>query len=321
MLEQLWAISHNTYKESIRQPIFVVLLLMVSGLLALTPAFTAYTLDDDDKLLVDLGLSTIFLGGLFLAAFTTAGVLDREIRNRTVVTLLSKPVARPLFIVAKFLGVFAAMTTAHWIWSTVFLLSAQHGVLMRASDVSDQPVLAFGLGAAALSFLLALWANYFRGRVFASWLTFSMAPLLTLAYGGALCFDREWELHGPAMEFDGQLLIALLLVLEGLAILSSVAVAASTRLGQLMTLLTCTIMLCLGLTADYLYQSYASLSGLAHALILLVPNFQFLWLADALSEENPVNPGYVAMVTLYSFFYVIAGLGVAVALFQTRDVG
>ena len=62
-------------------------------------------------------------------------------------------------------------------------------------------------------------------------------------------------------------------------------------------------------------------SSLAHALILLVPNFQFLWIADALTEENPVNLDYVAMVTLYTFFYVVAGLGVAIALFQTRDVG
>lgn len=321
MLQQLWAISQNTYKESIRQPIFVVLLLMVSGLLGLAPTFTAYTLDDDNKLLIDLGLSTIFLGGLFLAAFTTAGVLDREIRNRTVVTMLSKPVARPLFIIAKYIGVFAAMATAHWIWSAAFLLAVQHGVLMRASDVLDQPVLTFGLGAAAFALLLALWANYFRGKLFATWLTFSLAPLLTVAYFAALCFDREWHAHSPSLEFNGQLLIALLLVLEGLAILSAVAVAASTRLGQLMTLLTCTIFLGLGLTADYLYQSYASLSGLAHALILLVPNFQFLWLADAVTEENPVNLGYVAMVTLYTFFYVVAGLGVAVALFQTRDVG
>ena len=52
-----------------------------------------------------------------------------------------------------------------------------------------------------------------------------------------------------------------------------------------------------------------------------VPNLQFFWLADALTEERTVSGTYVAVVTLYALAYVVAFLGAAVALFQTRDVG
>lgn len=321
MLEQLWTVARNTFTESIRQPIYMVLLLLVSGLLGMSPAFTAYTLEDDNKLLLDLGLSSIFLGGLFLAAFTTAGVLDREIRNRTVMTVLSKPIARATFILGKFLGVLGAIVTAHWVWSLVFLLSARHGVLMRASDVVDRPVLIFGLGAVAVALATALYRNYLRGRVFASALTYALVPCLTVAYMAVLFFDRRWHPQPPVTDLDPQLLLALLLVLEGLAILSAVAVAASTRLGQMLTLTACSVVLILGLTSNTIFGGFRDSSFLARAGYVMVPNLQFMWLADALTQENPVSGSYVAMVTLYTLLYIVAFLAIAVALFQTRDVG
>ncbi|MFQ5655144.1 MAG: ABC transporter permease, partial [Planctomycetota bacterium] len=86
MMEQIRAVARNTFTESIRQPIFLVLLLLGIGLLAINPALSAYTLGDDNKLLLDLGLSTLLLAGMFLAAFTSTGVLSDEIERRTVLT-------------------------------------------------------------------------------------------------------------------------------------------------------------------------------------------------------------------------------------------
>ena len=100
----IFTIARNGFLESIRQPIYIVVLL--GGILAmvLNVNLAAFSLGQDDKLLVDLGLSTLFITGLLLAAFTATSVLSKEIENKTVLTVVSKPVARPTLIVGKYLG-------------------------------------------------------------------------------------------------------------------------------------------------------------------------------------------------------------------------
>ena len=69
------ALARNALLESIRQPVHTVLI--CGGLLAmlLNVNVAGYTLEDDNKLLVDLGLSTLFLTGLLMSAFIATSVL------------------------------------------------------------------------------------------------------------------------------------------------------------------------------------------------------------------------------------------------------
>ena len=87
MLQRFYAIAVNAFVETIRQPIYGVILLATAVLFILNVSLAAFTLDDDDKLLLDLGLSTLLMSGLFLSAFSAAGILSREIENKTVLTV------------------------------------------------------------------------------------------------------------------------------------------------------------------------------------------------------------------------------------------
>ena len=60
---------------------------------------------------------------------------------------------------------------------------------------------------------------------------------------------------------------------------------------------------------------------LARSLYTVIPNLQILWLADAVTQDMDLSLTYVALVSAHSLFYVGAVLGVAIALFQTREVG
>jgi len=82
-----------------------------------------YTMSDDNKLLREIGLSTLFLTSLFIAIFSASGAVAKEMETKTIMTVLSKPVQRPIFIIAKFLGVAAAVILAHYI-CTIGLLMA-----------------------------------------------------------------------------------------------------------------------------------------------------------------------------------------------------
>jgi ABC-2 type transport system permease protein len=327
MFEQIATIARNTFIESIRQPIFVVLL--VIGLMALTinPALSSYTLDDDNKLLIDLGLSTIFMLGLFLAAFSATGVLAREIENKTVLTVISKPIGRPAFIVGKYLGVGASIGVAFWTWSIVFLMTIRHKVMSTASDTVDMPVVLLGLGAIVIAVAVATWGNYFYGWVFSSRFSGILAVTITIAYVLVLAISKDWAFQGLGAEFAkeesqlGQVFVALLLVMEALAVICAVAIACSTRLGQVMTLMICLSVLFLGLISDYLFGRFTGQVPLLWGAYASLFNVQFFFIADALTQKHPVSAHYVQLVSIYTGLYIMAVLSLAVAMFQTRETG
>ncbi len=321
MFQQIYTIARNTFTESIRMPVFVVLTLATALLLILSPSLAAYTLDDDNKLMIDMGLSTLFLAGLLLAAFTATGVLSREVENKTVLTVVSKPVARPVFVVGKYLGVAAALAMTYWILTIVFLLTVRHGVMQTASDRFDIPVLVFGLGGGIAALLLATLGNYFYHWVFTSSLMNSFFGLLTGGWFMVLCIQRDWSIQIPGSDLNGQLMIGLLLVFLAVLVLTAVAIAVSTRLGQIMTILICVGTFVVGLVSQYLLGKWAARSVIADVFYRVVPNFQLLWPADALTQGHDFTLQYVLSVAAYAALMIGAILSLAVCLFQNREVG
>ncbi len=355
MFQQLVNIAHNTFTESIRQPIFVVLVLLGTLALVLNPQLAAYTMEDDNKLLIDLGLSTIFLVSMLLAAFTATGVFANEIENKTVLTVISKPVSRPLFVTGKYLGIAVAIAVAFFLLSIVMTLTIRHRVMSTASDHFDMPVILFGVGGALVALIFATAANYLYNKVFTSTLTVCLLVTQTLAIALVLVIDKKWALQSPLSEFtahDGemtQVLIGLALLFQAVLVLTGVAVAASTRLGQVMTLLICFGVFLLGMASNSLSQMvnsrlsipvgtgyYQSLSVILHAdlalyqklvyaaakfIYMLAPNLQFFWSADAITQDNPISAGLFGLVSGYAALQVVAVLAIAIALFQNREVG
>lgn len=342
MIDQLLTISRNTFLESIRQPIFVVLLFGANLMLLFNPSLSAYTLDDDNKMLVYMGLSTLFLAGLFLAAFTATGVLNVEVENKTVLTVISKPVSRPLFVIGKFLGVAVALTLAYWILSVMFLLTVRHGVMQTATDQFDGPVVTFTLLAWILAIGGSALGNYLYNWVFNSSFVVSLAGWLSLAYSLTLVIDRQWGFQSIAAEFtkpglmhNGQLIIVMVAIFQAVLIITALAIAVSTRLGQLMTLLICIGVFLLGLAGDIILRPAAEQASLANvtsftsllgwfiplALYWLLPNLHFLWLADALPRGNTITLNHLLSLSVYSLLFIIGLLGLAISLFQTREVG
>ena len=321
MLSSIYAIAHNTALESVRQTVFAVLLLGGIFLLAINPGFAAFSFWDDNKLLADLGLSTIFMCGMLLSAFTAAGVFHREIENKTVLSVVSKPIARPAFVVGKFLGVLFAVGLASYIWTLAFLLSVRHGVMITTADPFDWPVILLGIGALLLSVGLSAAANYWYGWVFNSTLAWILPCLLTLAYVGVLGIDKDWKGQALSKDWNPQMMWALLLVGEMLALMVALAVGVSARLGQMMTLGACSIFFVVGLSSDYLFGRFQESSFIARMLYHLVPNLQVLWISDALNQDHAVSTAYIGTVSMYAVLYILAFLSLGVALFQTREVG
>lgn len=325
MFQRFHSIAWNTFTETIRQPIFGVLLLATTAMLVLNVSLAAYTLSDDDKLLLDLGLSTLLLSGLFLSAFSATGVLSREIENKTVLTVLSKPISRPLFFVGKFAGLLGALLLAFYICFLVFVLAQRHGVLQNSSDPWDAPVLVFGLGSLMLSLLGGAFVNYLYGKHFSTSALAFFTPLLTASVIGVGFFDEHFDPIAFGENFvGGQVILATYLVMLTVIITTAVALAASTRFGQVMTLLICIFVLGLGIASDYAFGDYSDSVSATSLVYHTLPNIGVFWVIDGLqadSTETAVTLGYIGLATAYAGLLTVGIVNIGILAFQRREVG
>lgn len=265
MFAQLLAIARNTFVESVRQPIYLILILLAGIFQVFNTLLSAYTLETstetevvkDDKLLLDMGLATVLFCATLLAAFTATSVLSREIENKTALTVISKPVGRPLFVIGKYLGVVSAIAVAVIIMLTFFLFAIRHGVMSTARDVLDGPVVLFAFGSVGLAAIGAAWTNFFYGWVFPSTASFLMLLLIVPAYALTLTISEDWTWQSIATEFKPQIMLASACVLLAMLILASVAIVASTRLGQVMTIVVCAGVFLAGLLSNHLMGRFA----------------------------------------------------------------
>ena len=198
-------------------------------------------------------------------------------------------------------------------------------MLQNSSDPWDAPVLTLGFGSLAVSLIAAGFCNYFYGKHFATTAIAFETPLLTLAVLLVGRFDEHWDVIPFASNFvGGQVLIAAYLVLLVIILTATVALAASTRFGTLMTLMICTCFLGLGLITDYAFGQYEEASALAGVAYRVVPNIGPFWIVDGLfaeTQETAVPFRYVGYATCYAALLTTGILSLAIFAFQKREVG
>ncbi len=298
MLLHVLTIARNTFVESVRQPIYFILI----GICALAILFTTWTsafsmgysdsaeVSGDNKMLLDVGLATVFVCGMLLAAFLATAVLSKEIERKTVLTVVSKPVSRASVVLGKYVGVAAAIAVAGVTMLLFLQMGIRHQVLSTAADELDMPVILFSLGAIVLSIGVATWGNFFYGWVFTQTATMLLFPLMLVAWVGVLLVSKEWALQPILTDFKPQIFIASVGVVMAHLVLTAVAVAASSRLGQVMTLVVCAGVFVGGLMSNYFLGKRAIDNEFVGRVAQAVP--------QSPSMEGLTNPGDIYKVTL-----------------------
>lgn len=265
MIRQLLTLARNCFIESVRQPVFFVMVVLCGLLQLLNTWGTGFTLgysstaevSADNKLLLDVGLATVFVCAMLLAGFVATAVVSREIEQKTVLTVVSKPVARAVVVIGKYLGVSSAMLVAVVLMVLFLLLGIRHEVMMTAADRLDGPVLVFGTAAVVLALGVALWGNYFYGWYFSQTFVTVLLPAMLVAYLLVLSVSKQWAWQPITTDAKPQIMLACLGMTMAILVLTAVATAASTRLGQVMTIVTCASVFLLGLLSDYFFGRHA----------------------------------------------------------------
>lgn len=136
-LEKISTIAVTTCKESIRQPVFYLLMAVATLLLLLFPFIPYFTFGEDLKMVKDTGLATITVVTLLLGLISASTCIADELEGRTAITLLSKPITRRHFILGKFFGILAAVLIAFLILSVIFALTVYYMVGFEARETSS----------------------------------------------------------------------------------------------------------------------------------------------------------------------------------------
>lgn len=103
----LWrtaAIARNAFREAVRDRVLYNLVLFVLLLTLVAIFIGELSGGQERKIIVDLGLSTMLLFGVFISIFVGVGLVYKEIERRTIYAIFSKPVSRGEFLIGKYLG-------------------------------------------------------------------------------------------------------------------------------------------------------------------------------------------------------------------------
>jgi ABC-type transport system involved in multi-copper enzyme maturation permease subunit len=319
-MRQFFTIAVNAFMELIRQPIF--LLLMTGSVLfeifLAVPYYFAF--GDEPKLVENSVLAVMLLSGLFGAVLSASSSLAREIRSGTALAVLSKPVGRAQFLLAKFAGLAAALTVLTYVNMIGVLLASR--MAFDAYGKTDLPAIEIFGGGILLAYALAGFSNFFLRRPFVSDAVFAMLIFTALAAFLVFQFTKQIQSLGTQAAVNWNLLPAGILILFALWILAAVALACSTRLDTIPTLAICSAIFLVGLMSDYFFGRRAENGEWwASTLYSIIPNWQLFWLADAIETgKNTFQWAYVGKAFAYAVCYAGAALAVGVTLFEEREL-
>jgi hypothetical protein len=263
-----YQIARNTFRESLRQPIVIILLLSTLFLIIHGPSMALFSFREQVKLVTDGSLAAMLLGGWVTAVLCASYAVSREIECGTALLVLSKPISRLQFIAAKIAGVLGVLLVFSFIIGSAVLLA----VRMASPDQFrfDMYVYVAMLETFAVSCAIGGALNYFRRIHFGSGTVASLlihfALLLLVFY--FLPEYKDGRLGDKHVGYSMNLIKAIFLVTLGITAMGALATALSTRLNAVINFFVCFFVFALGLASDYLYSVALNLKALdiAHAL-------------------------------------------------------
>jgi ABC-type transport system involved in multi-copper enzyme maturation permease subunit len=274
-------IARATWKECLRQPVFSILAAIGTLVVFANMVVPFFAMDDETKMFIDCGLSTILICCLLLAVWTASIAVAEEIEGKTAMTLLSKPINRRQFILGKYFGILEGVLT---------LLVILGGVMY----VSTYLKFGYDHKEAAKGTL-----DYF-------------------AWQGNVPYPEPQRLMAANAIIPG---LTLILMEAALMAAVSVAISTRLpMLPNMITCFAVfvighlTPVLVMGEKLNVFVKFFANL------IATLLPALDNLNMSPAISTGKVIPVQYVGLNAIYTVAYVAAAILVAFLLFEDRDL-
>jgi ABC-type transport system involved in multi-copper enzyme maturation permease subunit len=111
MLQRVFILALNTFRESIRNKILYSVIIFAVLVCAAASAFGRVTIGDQALVVVNFGLFCTSLFSVAYALISGSSLVAKELAKRTIFTLLARPVARYEILIGKWLGLLVTAST------------------------------------------------------------------------------------------------------------------------------------------------------------------------------------------------------------------
>ena len=169
-MRKILAVARNTFREAVRNRIFANLIFFTLALLGFALAMSSASLNEEVRLMTDVGLFLTSTAAVFIAIFTGVNLVYKELERKTIYTLMAKPISRPQFLLGKYLGLL----------QTMFVLVSIMGLMLCL-------ILAAVGGQVGVPIIQAIWLLFVEvavvvavAMVFSSFSTPFLSGLMTL---------------------------------------------------------------------------------------------------------------------------------------------
>jgi Cu-processing system permease protein len=307
-MHRLYAITLNTFREAVRDRVLLGALSVAAFALLLALVVAELSLDQQLRVVEDLGLAIVSLFSVLVAVFLGSSLLYKEIERKTLYMILPRPLYRHEFLLGKYLGILLTLAVLVALMGALllYLMSLQR-LGATALVLATPPVFlgAFGLLAIKVSDRAAL-----------------LVPLALLALAASLGLAH----HAGAPV--GVVAGALALTTAEVAIVIAVALLFSSFSTPFLTGALTLGTWVVGRAADTMVELQGAkipeaVRGLVTGALHVVPNLSlYVPPRDALavaSEGHGGPLGYVANALAYAGLYSAVVLVLAALVFRRRD--
>lgn len=286
MIRRIQTIAAATWTELVRLKVFYFLVIFALLIIASSFFLAGFSFEAEFQMLKDIALGAMSIFSSLLAILAAANLLPKDMEDRTIYTILAKPVARFEYLLGKLFGLLLLLTLAVALMALVFavtlFLFTNYKLHMTSVEMNGAPE------AEIASALAQIRAQGYDSNLFA---------------GGIIILVKSW------------LLAAMTLFISAFstsAIFTTIAAFAVYFIGHLQA------------TARDYWLSAADpgvfVKGILALIALIFPDLQALNLVDDIVAGTAI-PMIVLLKTLaLGMGYIVVYTALAVAAFQSREL-
>jgi ABC-type transport system involved in multi-copper enzyme maturation permease subunit len=122
MIKKILSIAYYTLIENIRNKIFYVIVFF--GIVVLASSFLLSVLggEQSKRILLDIGLNAIEFFSLITMCFAAVNLILEEMESKTIYLILTRPVAKGVYLMGRYLGLIIAVGCGILIMSVFHLI-------------------------------------------------------------------------------------------------------------------------------------------------------------------------------------------------------
>ena len=201
-IRRTWAIAANTFRDLVRQKVFYFMLVFALILIGTSLTLAALTFKGQLQTVMDVCLGAMSVFTMLLAVLSTAMLLPKDMEDRTLYTILAKPVSRFEYVAGKLAGVTVILLVATLLMTVAFCLVLH---FWQGREIGN--ILATEPAEHAVPAIAALKAGTFTPTLFGAigvvFLRAVVCATLTLMLS---CFATSWLFT---------VIVALMMILAG----------------------------------------------------------------------------------------------------------